>query len=301
MIPFTKPPNFLYKYLPFNKKTISSLINQQFWFSAPETFNDPHDCRIKFDFSITVDKLKEHLNKTNKFHTEVFKNINNPTEQRRWLNDLGIHHEQDEFLAIANRVYVNGGYLRGKNEINKVIEEFENSPMTVIERAQKESLKTVKQFRIFCLCKTKNNATMWAHYADNHKGICVKFQVSKDNEFFNFPIKVEYKTQYPNYNYFNEWDNHNAFFVMASTKSTNWKYEKEYRIMKDKTKFNFINEGLYKIKKEAIIEVNFGLSAKDEDIQLFNEINQKFYDNKIKLYKAIEKDQTFNLGFVKVN
>ncbi len=44
----------LYKYLPVNKNTIESFINEYVWYSNPVSFNDPFDCAL-----ITSNILKE--------------------------------------------------------------------------------------------------------------------------------------------------------------------------------------------------------------------------------------------------
>jgi len=70
--------------------------------------------------------------------------------------------------------------------------------------------------------------------------------------------------------------------------------------MKEIKKSNFINNGLISIKKEAIIEINFGLKAQEEDILVLKEINEKFYSNKLKILKAKEKLNSFELNFYQI-
>ena len=62
---YTKYPKFYNRYLPFNKQTINSLKNKEFWFSNPNSFNDPFDCKIELDFDVNIDELKKHYEITN--------------------------------------------------------------------------------------------------------------------------------------------------------------------------------------------------------------------------------------------
>src|SRR5476649_2612680 len=47
----TKSIDILYKYAAINQYLFSALINNELWFSDPDSFNDPYDCNINYDFS----------------------------------------------------------------------------------------------------------------------------------------------------------------------------------------------------------------------------------------------------------
>ena len=51
---------------------------------------------------------------------------------------------------------------------------------------------------IACFLTTCGNLLMWAHYADSHKGIAMKFNVLGDTEFFSPMKKVNYEEVYKN-------------------------------------------------------------------------------------------------------
>jgi len=77
---------------------------------------------------------------------------------------------------------------------------------------------------------------MWAHYADSHKGVCLKFDILEDTDLFSPAKKVEYSKIYPEYDYLT---NKNDFVnQMFYTKSEDCAYEGEVRVLKDK-KGNF--------------------------------------------------------------
>lgn len=97
-------------------------------------------------------------------------------------------------------------------------------------------------FRICCLCPDKimlgesetdsiENQLMWAHYANNHTGICVKYRirqnnmwVNKENSTFCFMDKIRYADKKISINDITLDD---ALLL----KSTQWNYEHEYRII----------------------------------------------------------------------
>lgn len=101
---------------------------------------------------------------------------------------------------------------------------------------------------VLCFSSKKDNLLMWAHYANNHAGICIEFD--KTAEFFNGKYKnaaslfgesrvdsyknigqlrkVEYKIERPSYILPSELEyDTESWFV----KSPEWKYEKEHRLL----------------------------------------------------------------------
>jgi len=44
--------NILYKYSPFNEKSLSMLINREFYFAKPSELNDPYDCNISISEAV---------------------------------------------------------------------------------------------------------------------------------------------------------------------------------------------------------------------------------------------------------
>ena len=61
----------------------------------------------------------------------------------------------------------------------------------VVMRGTAESLyKELEDWRIYCLCKRWGNMSMWAKYADVHKGYCLEFV--NDGPFFGSAREVSY-------------------------------------------------------------------------------------------------------------
>jgi len=118
--------------------------------------------------------------------------------------------------------------------------------------------KTIIDSGIFCMTPKPNNLLMWAHYADQHKGACIKFDLLKDVTTFNFPKSVDYSDDYYSYNYLRE---QGKASMAIWHKSKEWAYEEEFRIVKPTF------HGLIEVKPDAVVEVIFGCrcSAADEN------------------------------------
>lgn len=116
-----------------------------------------------------------------------------------------------------------------------------------------QSVKNAKEsFGISCFSKNDKNIVMWAHYADKNKGACLKFDILADTDFFMTPFFVNYKVNYPKFNYINNRNEVGRFLL--ETKSDEWAYEKEIRVMKQ-------GHGFYCFLKESLIEIIFGVHS----------------------------------------
>lgn len=76
---------------------------------------------------------------------------------------------------------------------------------------------------------------MWAHYADSHKGICIKYKFPSDatvfmsaqKDYITYFKDVEYISDLNKYSSCSSINMKDAFFVKAKS----WKYENELRLL----------------------------------------------------------------------
>lgn len=115
---------------------------------------------------------------------------------------------------------------------------------------------TISESGIFCMTPKPDNLLMWAHYADQHKGVCIKFDLLADIPSFAFPKSVDYSDDYYNFNYLR---NPGMASQTIWHKSKDWAYEEEYRVVKPK--FN----GLCEINPDAVVEIIFGCRCPEDD------------------------------------
>jgi hypothetical protein len=187
--------------------------------SSKLKFSKPSDFNDPFDCNLTINTNNTAEEIDN--HIELLRKKNNLTDEKIKLVKSKFHNSE-ELFKITN------------NSIKQVKEEF----------------------GITCFSKNEKNLIMWAHYCDKHKGICMKFDILADPDFFMIPFQVLYKNEYPNFNYIRNRDGLAKFLV--ETKSKDWEYEQEIRVMKHGPDF-------YDFKKEALVEIIFGIRTKDDD------------------------------------
>lgn len=137
---------------------------------------------------------------------------------------------------------------------------------------------------------------MWSHYANNHRGFCVSYNLLALNQKLQFSAVPVLYTQDRVCLHSISLDQDklsketmSLFIKSITSKSTDWSYEKEWRIIQDETacgpKWDDKNKGalLDTISPSSII---LGCCASDE---LTSVLMQHCQNHKIPLYK-MEKD-----------
>lgn len=84
-----------------------------------------------------------------------------------------------------------------------------------------------KRVRICSLSTNYDNALMWAHYADEHKGCCIELEVAAPSWK---RLDVQYKTVMPLLSSGVDMDE--AIRIIFGVKSSFWSYEDEVRFIK---------------------------------------------------------------------
>ena len=103
--------------------------------------------------------------------------------------------------------------------------------------------------KVTCFTEEGNNPLMWSHYGGNHTGVCLKFDLSLDNDLAAAVKPIKYVEQLV------EVKNSSDFDKCLLSKLDQWKIEKEWRILDKRERFPF--------QQEALIEIVLGLNAPD--------------------------------------
>lgn len=208
-----------HRFMSINEYLISALVNSQLYFSSPQNFNDPYDCRIDIEGSLK--RAMGEASETQRKILQVFTN-----ENLTWL----------------------------KNEIMQV--------------------------GVICFSKQLDNTLMWSHYAKNHTGLCLTYEIPPEFILENSPqimgwdevkygneeIKKFFLSLRPDKDA-NEFENFIEPLItrILSTKSEAWSYEEEFRIVKSEP-------GKFDINRKCLKQICFGLATTDEHIDLIKKI-----------------------------
>ena len=157
-----KIPKYLFKYGALKNKTDLKrlgevILDNKVYLSSPSSFNDPFDCRPKFN---TGSNLQEKL-KTAKHIDKLLKKFG-----------MGFKQRKKEVKKYINGEFTDQNFMDG----------FYNQ---------------VKQAGVYSLTEDEDNLLMWSHYANYHKGYCLKFSTNNTNDIFSKSEKVIYQKTYP--------------------------------------------------------------------------------------------------------
>lgn len=152
------------------------------------------------------------------------------------------------------------------------------------EKEKNEFKSTMYNARICSLQTAKegdvpSDVLMWSHYADSHKGCCLKVSIDCPKDWYGG--KIIYNEDLPIINWKNVEDNVESIFF---SKKKEWEREKEYRFVrfykKEPKKDVYI-----KVKLEAVY---LGCKTLKKDVVLLSKLVQKVSPD-VAVYKMKKK------------
>ncbi|MEN2283282.1 DUF2971 domain-containing protein [Algoriphagus sp. SE2] len=98
----------------------------------------------------------------------------------------------------------------------------------MVSMAKQWIQKTIEAFGVVCFTETNDNLLMWSHYSSYHYGMCLGFEIEDTNSAGIY--KVDYSQNYPDLDFGNLWHKDGMMKILW-TKSLEWQYEKEWRLI----------------------------------------------------------------------
>ena len=116
---------------------------------------------------------------------------------------------------------------------------------------------------LYCLTTKPDNLLMWAHYGNNHSGVCLEFSGDILNEVGSAPMKVLYAQQRkPMEMYRFQPD---KLEISHCTKSFHWEYEDEWRLIRPDYEGG---KGVVKFAPRLLTGIIIGAMASSETIDI---------------------------------
>lgn len=237
------------------------LTHNELYLSSPDQFNDPFDSSLPFEYR------KRDL-RPRKIYKKMYQ-----LSLTEWPHLP--HFERDRIIKerIGSGVFKDSKYSK----------EYHENFIKNINR----------EIGIFSLSENNSNILMWSHYADSHKGYCVGL-------YFNILLKivgsigpVTYTNKFPKLELLPK-SPVKDFMKLLTTKSKDWEYEKEIRIL-----IRFMARKTITIPDNCIREVIFGHKMdkkhKKEIIELL-----KTKSTPIEIFQATMNGKKFKLDINKV-
>lgn len=187
------------------------------------------------------------------------------------------------------------------NSLNDPFEsEYARSDLKAIEEIYRKKyenhwqayLKKFQDYGIISLTtNNNNNLLMWSHYADEHKGIVIGFDINENNpsDFFYTPTtcrfeKVKYSQSRQFEGIINENNLDEVKLHYSILKSNEWNYESEYRFIlsyKDADILYLNKKNSLFEKTLEILELNINEVKNDERYAYIDLTENKIDDDKL--------------------
>jgi hypothetical protein len=289
-----------FKYTSINTAK-AILTNQSFRFSSPLTFNDPFDIQTQIYTEFDADDLKGIVLSRIKEYVcgkKIIPDSKYNRENYFLVLKKSLNFSEENFNKIKEDliILVDPVLIKIKNNVN-----YNNSAW----------LKGMKRSRVFCVTEDKGNLLMWAHYAQDHKGLVFEIEnIHGSNNILSNIKKVSYGEKPISYFTLEElfdWVffledpdfEKMLFHTYACYKSNHWDYEKEWRVLYDTQSLD--QPALHFDRRFDSIQlksISFGCNSRIEDILEIGRM-AKLVNPKVELYKAKKKDREFALFFEK--
>lgn len=189
-------PSRLYKYFPPRDYVEQVIRGEGIKFTCPLEFNDPFECRYRITYDGTPKKIEGH------------------------------------FRRVARVTNPSASWADRKQFARTVAARFLQGPIFAHELPQYEQL--MRKWGVLSLSERFDSILMWSHYAADHRGICIGFDADKD--FYRLAAQVSYEEEMPICDFLKREQEGGAESVLKSallTKSKDWSYEKEWRVLKN--------------------------------------------------------------------
>jgi hypothetical protein len=246
------PPPLLYKYRSLTGEArthVQQLFGQcSLFFAAPPTFNDPFDCRV----------LRLRF-------------PDSPDQYRKFLAQRAL-----KTIPGMNRAQ------RRTTAFNSVKQLRPHRDKELQESIVADLQRKIDQFGVFSLCEHPDDILMWSHYGASHTGLCLEFS---SEQLPLAPEPVAYAPEFPVISFTDSAKSQTAILL---TKAAHWSYEKEWRILADKS-------GLVPFNPISLSGVVFGCRMPETDRRSV----KQWIDagkSRPRLYEAVISDQGYSVA-----
>lgn len=224
-------PNHIYKFRAVNDYSVQNLRDSTIWLCSADQYNDPYECSAKLDlFQLSIETSRRR-----------FREIASFARLGDRLDDATLAHAEqadDPMREIALALL--RGHEPPLSEDN--IEQLINGLFSVAAEVSSGTIRhqnavLQRGMKICSFSERNDSIVMWGHYADSHKGFCMEYATSDLDDFRRYALfPVVYSdelfdaTRYVLRSMVGGTNNLYGMLA-ASRKSSDWSYEKEWRLI----------------------------------------------------------------------
>ena len=262
-MPRTHDRQSFFKYMPATTAR-AVLATRSLRWSSPLLFNDPFDVPRKLSFGITPQQLVE--------------------ASTRYIAQLIQHPPTDtKHLSAKLQLIVEAAKKGNAPEVQKLLlaglEEGTPNPTSTSESMDELRVmwsNSVPDLRILCLTESPAHTAMWYHYAHRYAGVVIEFRCNEHTDSpWLFARPVDYPEGKPAVYTAEGWaellvlDTNVAvrrlLDIAMYTKSRDWAYENEWRIVTFKRPNDYGHFTDYPFHADDLAAIYLGPLMSDDD------------------------------------
>ncbi len=286
----------LYKYC--TPERIEVLRSCMIRFTPPQSFNDPFEMLPYLEQLFDEGRLAEVL------ESSVCDSNFADSVRAAWRKNFLFDAATDEQLNTSAKAL----FPHLKPIVKSIVSCFADGALPHVQSGMRAGLRNLG---ILCLSESFDNLLMWGHYTMNHKGIVIEFnphhsffhQQRTEEDDLRYLRKVKYSESRPLLTLSDL-----SFEDMCLTKSLEWKYEQEWRMMvslADAENVLNINDEdihLFRVPRQCITGVILGCRVTAEyRKQIVSTLNSHSDYAHVALWEAMLDEHDFSLRFKKVS
>ncbi|MBU9227925.1 DUF2971 domain-containing protein [Burkholderia multivorans] len=224
-------PKSIFKYRGVDDYSLANLRNDKIWLADPKAFNDPYDCSVFFDLDVMAHSL-----------------LKNPPDELIQMMGARFSVEQMDTFKVA----VTGSESPLDALVDAFAKDLPDNKLSDVKAALAAAMSHVHQniaarnseifkdaFKVCSFSERVDSTLMWSHYADCHKGFCIEYSLdgcTSRDYLTRFLYPIIYSTHPFNATEYFEaigvGHRNNLHFNKAGLiKSTDWAYEREWRLI----------------------------------------------------------------------
>jgi len=267
-------PETFYRYRKINGYTLQSLERNELYLSPIEDLNDPFESAMSLDHNACLKVF---------FSSDVF------ATQLKRRGGISLAKGEIQTIINSNTPYETYRLLCHKKGL-EIPQTSEQLYQRVMARWQEIKTEGARNVRVCCFSETNESTTMWSHYADNHKGICIAYNFSETDTIRPILQPILYTTEMPKITTLE--DLTMLKIIMASVhKSPEWSYEREWRITAMPTQTGTPNQ----ISVPTPKAIYLGDRFQNNDPDMVSKLKNILASKSIPVYKITRDDGNYRL------
>ena len=168
-------PEKLYRFRPITKYSISALETDEIWGSQINTFNDPFECLPSYHMD-AVNRYIDH-----EFSVEIFKsNLKHVTSNNipEWITTKFFPEIISNLRTAADFLLNNPETTVYLHQLKQsLISMWQENLDQLNTQFITDMLIRENMYAIASFSETYTSSVMWAHYAKSHTGFCIEYDI----------------------------------------------------------------------------------------------------------------------------